>query len=113
LTEVTENPAPPASQAAVASLSHASIQPCDAARSSKCPVCLLLFDVDEEVVLMPCKHRFHEGCIIPWLQKTNSCPVCRHELPTDDPDYESYRKEKERKKVRDQETEILHDSMYS
>ena len=94
LVRVTEHPAPPASQAAVASLSRTSIQPSDVAQSSKCPVCLLPFDVDEEVVLMPCKHRFHEGCMLPWLQKTNSCPVCRYELPTDDPDYESYRKEK-------------------
>lgn len=96
LVRVTERPAPPASQAAVDGLHHAVILPSDVAPANKCPVCLLPFDVDEEVVLMPCKHRFHDGCIVPWLKKTNSCPVCRYELPTDDPDYESYRKEKVR-----------------
>ena len=26
---------------------------------------------------MPCGHVFHDGCILPWLQKHNSCPVCQ------------------------------------
>lgn len=29
---------------------------------------------------LPCKHIFHEGCVIPWLAKNNRCPNCRFDL---------------------------------
>ncbi|KAL1739960.1 hypothetical protein HDZ31DRAFT_48451 [Schizophyllum fasciatum] len=35
---------------------------------------------DQVVVTLPCKHAFHEQCIIPWLKSSGTCPVCRHQL---------------------------------
>ncbi|KAF3790283.1 E3 ubiquitin-protein ligase SGR9 [Nymphaea thermarum] len=33
---------------------------------------------------LACGHVFHVGCIVGWLKKASTCPVCRFELPTDD-----------------------------
>ena len=30
---------------------------------------------------MPCKHGFHEACILPWLRVSRLCPLCRFALP--------------------------------
>ncbi|KAI0931530.1 hypothetical protein AcV5_005004 [Taiwanofungus camphoratus] len=51
-----------------------------------CAVCKEQFkletdDPDEQVVVtLPCKHPFHESCIMPWLKSSGTCPVCRYQL---------------------------------
>lgn len=48
-----------------------------------CAVCKEQFKADAEdederiVVTLPCKHPFHEPCIMPWLKSSGTCPVCR------------------------------------
>ncbi|XP_028711018.1 E3 ubiquitin-protein ligase RNF181 isoform X2 [Peromyscus leucopus] len=83
---------PPAAKAVVESLPRTVIGSSKA--ELKCPVCLLEFEEEETVIEMPCHHLFHSDCILPWLSKTNSCPLCRHELPTDDDSYEEHKKDK-------------------
>jgi E3 ubiquitin-protein ligase AIP2 len=60
-----------------------------------CAVCREELAAGEDVRVMPCSdaHAFHVACLAPWLEAHNSCPVCRHELPTDDWRYEE-RKER-------------------
>ncbi|KAA8534793.1 hypothetical protein F0562_029765 [Nyssa sinensis] len=44
----------------------------------ECPVCLSVFEEDEEVKQLPrCKHSFHAPCIDMWLYSHLDCPVCR------------------------------------
>ncbi|MCO5611403.1 hypothetical protein L7F22_065656 [Adiantum nelumboides] len=59
--------------------------------SAQCAICKDEFELCLQVTQMPCKHLYHASCILPWLAQHNSCPVCRFELPTDDPDYEQLR----------------------
>ncbi|KAF8398693.1 hypothetical protein HHK36_014550 [Tetracentron sinense] len=80
---------PPASKSAVEGLPNIKVTAeLLASDSSQCAVCKDTFELDAEVKQMPCKHIYHPDCILPWLDLHNSCPVCRYELPTDDPDYE-------------------------
>lgn len=83
---------PPASKEAIDDLPNVVIT-ADVVNSdsNSCAVCMNEFEVDSSVKQMPCKHLFHSDCLIPWLQLHNSCPVCRYELPTEDPDYENRR----------------------
>ncbi|XP_053257421.1 E3 ubiquitin-protein ligase RNF181 [Podarcis raffonei] len=104
---------PPAAKQAVESLPSVSVTPQQADKGLKCPVCLLEFEEEEVVRKMPCEHIFHKGCILPWLGKTNSCPLCRHELPTDDEQYEEYKKDKVRRQQQAHRLEYLHGAMYT
>ncbi|KAM0853609.1 hypothetical protein ACQ4PT_050971 [Festuca glaucescens] len=81
--------APPAARAAVERLQVVVISGEDA--SQGCAVCKDGIVQGELATRLPCAHFYHGDCIGPWLAIRNSCPVCRYELPTDDPDYEKQR----------------------
>lgn len=59
----------------------------------ECAICMEAFKENEKCVKLPCTdhpHYFHYGhegseCsgIKPWLQRNNTCPVCRTEFPTE------------------------------
>ncbi|XP_059634028.1 E3 ubiquitin-protein ligase CIP8 [Cornus florida] len=84
--------APPAAKSAV------SVLPTIEIKSEKeclvCAICKDLVNVGDIAKKMPCGHGYHGDCILPWLGARNSCPVCRYELPTDDPEYEEERKKR-------------------
>lgn len=96
-------PPPPASSAVVRGLPREKVTAAKLADlggdDARCPVCMCL-DEGDEIVVLPCKHWAHAECLAPWLKDTNTCPTCRHELPTDDQEYE---RRKEREKIEAEE----------
>ncbi|GJN07998.1 hypothetical protein PR202_ga25881 [Eleusine coracana subsp. coracana] len=79
-TDPNRQGTPPARKEAVAALPRLRVR-----EATDCPVCLDELAAGAEVRQMPCKHVFHDGCIVPWLEMHSSCPVCRHQLPTEEP----------------------------
>ncbi|XP_058787496.1 probable E3 ubiquitin-protein ligase RHC2A [Vicia villosa] len=74
---------PPATKSAIDSLPTIEIDDTHLEMESHCAVCKEAFELTNVVREMPCKHIYHPDCILPWLALHNSCPVCRHELPSD------------------------------
>ncbi|KAJ7960139.1 E3 ubiquitin-protein ligase RING1-like [Quillaja saponaria] len=74
---------PPASKSAIESMPTIGIDESHLATESHCAVCKEPFEMGIAAREMPCKHIYHQDCILPWLSIRNSCPVCRHELPVD------------------------------
>ena len=65
--------------------------------SRDCVVCTESLTSGSKVLRLPaCGHLFHEHCVLQWLNKHNTCPFCRHELPTDDEEYEQERRRAQR-----------------
>ena len=82
----------PCTQEFIDSLETLTINEEDVKNKLSCAICQEEFKVDEEVLELPCepqKHYYHsnhsecEG-ILPWLQKNNTCPVCRFEFPKEE-----------------------------
>ncbi|GMP31595.1 hypothetical protein CsSME_00005745 [Camellia sinensis var. sinensis] len=95
--------APPASKEVVAKLPIITITEEILAKlgpDAECAICKENLIANDKMQELPCKHKFHPPCLKPWLDEHNSCPICRHELQTDDHKYESW---KEREKEAEEE----------
>nr|XP_043631556.1 E3 ubiquitin-protein ligase CIP8 [Erigeron canadensis] len=91
--------APPAAKSAVEGLKSVDVKELGMGMVNESEVCAIckdkVFNNEKEIVKeLPCGHMYHQECIVPWLGSRNTCPICRYELPTDDPEYEEERKKR-------------------
>ncbi|NXP21028.1 PJA2 ligase, partial [Scytalopus superciliaris] len=45
-----------------------------------CTICCTEYGKGEYVAELPCHHLFHKSCVALWLQRSGTCPICRHVL---------------------------------
>jgi len=50
------------------------------ARCSECLICRESFIEDDEALRLPCRHLYHKPCLLQWLERKASCPLCRADL---------------------------------
>ena len=91
---------PPASKTSLDKLKHFNMEKKYCKKDEKdpskveypaCSICLMDINEGQKTILLPCGHMFHDECVTKWLNLHNTCPLCRFELPTDDPEYERQR----------------------
>lgn len=52
-------------------------------RDRECSICQEEFCGDQSVLKLPCRHAYHEGCLMRWLEGHTTCPVCRTDFPAE------------------------------
>eukprot|EP00741_Cyanophora_paradoxa_P020727 tig00021293_g20007.t1 len=55
---------------------------------TQCAICLCEYEAGEELRVLPCRHSFHDACIVPWLQRSTCCPLCKKSLVPGAPEEE-------------------------
>ncbi|KAJ1275962.1 hypothetical protein BS78_05G177000 [Paspalum vaginatum] len=48
---------------------------------SKVDVCAVCLE-EVRVTRLPCSHKYHSDCVLPWLAKQPDCPCCRALVPS-------------------------------
>ena len=48
--------------------------------NKRCIICLEDFKCNDIIIYLPCFHIFHDYCIIKWLRKNATCPICKSNI---------------------------------
>uniref|UniRef100_UPI00398EEE0D E3 ubiquitin-protein ligase Praja-2 isoform X2 n=1 Tax=Pristiophorus japonicus TaxID=55135 RepID=UPI00398EEE0D len=75
-----EQAPPPAPKETIECLPQVAITEEHNGLEQSCAICCSEYVKEELVTELPCHHLFHRPCVTLWLQKSGTCPVCRHIL---------------------------------
>lgn len=45
-----------------------------------CPTCLEDYDAENPRIVTKCNHHFHLSCILEWMERSDTCPICDQEM---------------------------------
>lgn len=48
-----------------------------------CPTCLEEYDTENPRIVTKCNHHFHLSCILEWMERSDTCPICDQEMVYD------------------------------
>ncbi|XVE73835.1 hypothetical protein DITRI_Ditri11bG0150600 [Diplodiscus trichospermus] len=48
-----------------------------------CPICLEEYDTENPKLITKCEHHFHLSCILEWMERSDTCPICDQEMIID------------------------------
>ncbi|TEA14375.1 putative RING finger protein [Colletotrichum sidae] len=73
------NAAPPATEDALGKLERKKVDQkmLGPDEKTECTICIDEFKEGDDVAVLPCKHWFHDQCVVMWLKEHNTCPICR------------------------------------
>jgi len=90
LNQLENTGPPPATEQQVQNLPSVKINQEEFDNNVQCAICMEDFKLGEEAKKLPCKHYFHEPCILEWLKLHGTCPVCRKNLNGEDTSQREY-----------------------
>ncbi|NXY15682.1 PJA2 ligase, partial [Atrichornis clamosus] len=71
---------PPATKETIESLPQIAVTSDFNGQEQCCTICCSEYVEGETITELPCHHLFHKPCVTLWLQRSRTCPVCRHVL---------------------------------
>ncbi|KAG7038611.1 ring finger domain-containing protein [Colletotrichum scovillei] len=79
------NAAPPATEDALSKLKRKKVdkEMLGPDGKTECTICIDDFKEGDDATVLPCKHWFHDQCVVMWLKEHNTCPICR--TPIEEP----------------------------
>lgn len=68
--------------AATSSIVHSgsSSEGTESSAEQQCFICYESFQEGEQLLVLPCFHRFHNTCAERWLSQSRTCPICKHDI---------------------------------
>ncbi|KAM7472222.1 hypothetical protein LguiA_010405 [Lonicera macranthoides] len=45
-----------------------------------CPTCLEDYDEENPRISTKCNHHFHLSCILEWMERSDTCPICNQDM---------------------------------